>query len=47
MIAAVRARGLPLAGVLGGGYSTDVNALAHRHALLHQAARTAMLAEAG
>ena len=47
VIAAVRARGLPLAGVLGGGYSTDVNALAHRHALLHQAARTAMLAEAG
>lgn len=47
VIAAVRDRGLPLAGVLGGGYSTDVMALARRHALLHQAARAAMLAEAG
>ena len=39
VIAAARARGLPLAGVLGGGYSNDVDALARRHAILHQAAR--------
>lgn len=39
VIAAVRSRGLPLVGVLGGGYMDDVDALAHRHALLHLAAR--------
>lgn len=36
----VRARGIPLAGVIGGGYSADVEALARRHASLHRAAAT-------
>lgn len=39
VIEAVRARGLPLAGVLGGGYMTDVALLARRHAILHTTAR--------
>ena len=47
VIDAVRARGLPLAGVLGGGYSDDVDALAGRHALLHLAAQARLAAEAG
>jgi acetoin utilization deacetylase AcuC-like enzyme len=34
----VRSRGIPLAGVIGGGYSTDLDALAARHATLHWAA---------
>ena len=34
---AVRARGLPLACVVGGGYADDLDVLARRHALLHQA----------
>jgi acetoin utilization deacetylase AcuC-like enzyme len=42
VIAAARARGLPLAGVLGGGYLADVERLARRHALLHLAAREAL-----
>ena len=42
VIAAVREAGLPLAGVLGGGYSDDVEALARRHAQLHLAARDAV-----
>ncbi|UCI07442.1 histone deacetylase [Mesorhizobium sp. B1-1-8] len=33
-----RARGIPLCGVIGGGYSTDVPALAARHAILFEAA---------
>lgn len=41
VIAAVRAAGLPLVGVLGGGYMDDVDALARRHAQLHLAARDA------
>ncbi len=38
VISAVRDAGLPLVGVLGGGYCDDVAALAHRHAYLHRAA---------
>jgi acetoin utilization deacetylase AcuC-like enzyme len=33
----VRARGLPLACVVGGGYADDLDVLARRHALLHEA----------
>lgn len=39
VIEAVRAKGLPLAGVLGGGYMADLAALARRHAILHESAR--------
>lgn len=35
----VRRTGVPLAGVLGGGYSTDINELADRHVTLHRTAR--------
>lgn len=42
VIERVRQWGLPLAGVIGGGYATDVNALAERHALLHQSARQSL-----
>jgi acetoin utilization deacetylase AcuC-like enzyme len=35
---AVRRRGIALAGVLGGGYSADIDSLARRHTLLHRAA---------
>ena len=41
---AVHARGLPLVGVLGGGYVTDVTRLARRHAILHTTAREVMVA---
>jgi acetoin utilization deacetylase AcuC-like enzyme len=42
VIAAVRGRGVPLVGVLGGGYSDDPVALAERHAILfEEAARAA------
>ncbi|MFO1049889.1 MAG: histone deacetylase [Geminicoccaceae bacterium] len=34
---AVRSRGLPLACVVGGGYADDLDVLARRHALLHEA----------
>lgn len=34
------ARGIPVAGVIGGGYDHDLDALAARHALLHRAATT-------
>ena len=34
---AIRARGLPLACVVGGGYADDLDVLARRHALLHEA----------
>ena len=40
----VMRRGVPIVGVLGGGYSKDVNALAKRHALLHQAGDRALRA---
>ena len=32
-----RDRGVPVCGVIGGGYSTDVAALAARHAMLFEA----------
>jgi acetoin utilization deacetylase AcuC-like enzyme len=32
------ARGIPVAAVIGGGYASDVDRLAHRHCLLHRAA---------
>ena len=35
-------RGVPIVGVLGGGYSRDLDALARRHALLHQAGAEAL-----
>jgi acetoin utilization deacetylase AcuC-like enzyme len=34
--------GVPLCGVIGGGYSKDIHALADRHAILHRAARFAL-----
>ena len=37
VLAAVRSRGLPLACVVGGGYADDLDVLARRHALLHEA----------
>ncbi|MFZ0268026.1 histone deacetylase, partial [Caulobacter sp.] len=37
-------RGIPVAGVIGGGYDADIDRLAHRHALLHRAAREALKA---
>jgi acetoin utilization deacetylase AcuC-like enzyme len=36
VLAACRARGLPLACVVGGGYSTDIEELVRRHAILHE-----------
>ncbi|WP_334175656.1 histone deacetylase [Pseudoxanthobacter sp.] len=38
VIDAVREAGVPLAGVIGGGYSDDLDALARRHSLLFRAA---------
>jgi len=38
VIQTVRDAGLPLAGVLGGGYSDDINELADRHLILHRTA---------
>jgi acetoin utilization deacetylase AcuC-like enzyme len=35
-------RGVPVVGVLGGGYSRDLDALARRHAFLHEAAAEAL-----
>jgi acetoin utilization deacetylase AcuC-like enzyme len=35
---AVRRRGIPLAAVIGGGYSADIDALAARHAIVHEVA---------
>lgn len=35
----VRRRGIPLVGVIGGGYDGDVDRLARRHATLHRTAR--------
>ena len=35
-------RGVPIVGVLGGGYSRDIDALARRHAFLHEAAAEAI-----
>jgi len=38
VIQTVRQAGIPLAGVLGGGYSEDIDELADRHVTLHRAA---------
>ena len=40
VIDAVRRRSIPLAGIIGGGYSDDVAALARLHASLHRTAAT-------
>lgn len=37
-----RKKGLPVACVIGGGYSKDINALGHRHATIHRVANTFM-----
>ncbi|MGU3667292.1 histone deacetylase [Methylobacterium sp. A49B] len=37
VVAQARARGIPLVAVIGGGYTTDVDALAQRHALVFEA----------
>lgn len=42
VIETVRQAGLPLAGVLGGGYSTDIDELADRHLILHRTARNVL-----
>lgn len=39
VIETVREAGIPLAGVIGGGYQDDVDPLARRHAILHRVAR--------
>lgn len=44
VIETVRAAEIPLAGVLGGGYSTDIDELADRHLTLHRTARAVMTA---
>lgn len=41
VIETIRARGMPLCGVIGGGYSTDVPTLAARHAILFEEAAVA------
>jgi acetoin utilization deacetylase AcuC-like enzyme len=46
VIETVRAAGIPLAGVLGGGYSTDIDELADRHLSLHRAASQVFTASA-
>ncbi|PTW62120.1 acetoin utilization deacetylase AcuC-like enzyme [Breoghania corrubedonensis] len=38
VIETVREAGVPLAGVMGGGYSTDIEALARRHTMLYRVA---------
>jgi acetoin utilization deacetylase AcuC-like enzyme len=38
VIDAAMSRGVPVAGVIGGGYSNDIDALARRHATLHRVA---------
>lgn len=44
VIETVRGHGVPLAGVIGGGYAQDIDMLARRHAILHRtAARAAMV----
>ena len=37
VVAAARSRGVPLVAVIGGGYATDIDALAARHALVFEA----------
>jgi acetoin utilization deacetylase AcuC-like enzyme len=41
VIASVRRRGIPMAGVIGGGYDVDIDRLARRHAILHRTAAEA------
>ena len=41
VVESCRRAGVPLATVVGGGYCDDIEALARRHALVHQAAREA------
>ncbi len=45
VIETVRSLGVPLAGVLGGGYSNDIDELADRHATLHRTALSIWEAE--
>jgi len=45
VLAACRQAGIPVAGVLGGGYTHDVAALVARHALLFRAAQAALNSE--
>ncbi|MGV2974782.1 histone deacetylase [Roseibium alexandrii] len=45
VIETVRSLGIPLAGVLGGGYSNDIDELADRHATLHRTALSIWEAE--
>lgn len=47
VIKMVRDRGIPLAGVIGGGYDRDIAALVARHALLFDAARAYLTAGQG
>ena len=44
VLAACRARGVPVAGVLGGGYDADIHALAGRHAILFEEAAACLVA---
>jgi acetoin utilization deacetylase AcuC-like enzyme len=39
VIGTVRERGIPLVGVIGGGYEADVDRLARRHSILHRTAQ--------
>ncbi|MEM8797399.1 MAG: histone deacetylase [Pseudomonadota bacterium] len=45
VIETIRAAGIPLACVIGGGYSNDVDTLAKRHATIHRAAHTFLIEE--
>ena len=47
VIETVRQAGLPFAGVLGGGYSTDIDELADRHLILHRTARNVLQGRTG
>ena len=47
VIETVRQAKLPLAGVLGGGYSTDIDELADRHLILHRTARNVLAGRTG
>lgn len=46
VLSACRQAGVPVAGVLGGGYAEDLTVLARRHALLHHAAADVMATRA-
>ena len=47
VVAEARARGIPLVAVIGGGYATDVEALAQRHALVFEALAAEAATESG